>query len=111
MTLYRVELLIETPYNPAKWDWDELVASEESERVEFVSVSEEKNTAHMTLYRVELPGDGARMTEREAIRRLLEIFPNMTLGEDNSGQLIVHTDTRLLGDVLVPFENEFGVTA
>lgn len=49
------------------------------------------------------------MTEREAIRRLLEIFPNMTLGEDNSGQLVVYTDTRLLGDVLVPFDCEFGV--
>lgn len=47
MTLYRVELLINTPYNPAKWDWDELVASEESERVEWISVNKESATAHL----------------------------------------------------------------
>lgn len=47
MTLYRVELLINTPYNPAKWDWDELVASEDGENVEHVSVKVEKDTEHL----------------------------------------------------------------
>lgn len=47
MTLYRVELLIETPYNPAKWNWDELVASEDGENVEHVSVKVEKDTEHL----------------------------------------------------------------
>lgn len=47
MTLYRVELLIETPYKPHKWNWDELVASEDGERVEYVNVKVEKDTEHL----------------------------------------------------------------
>lgn len=46
------------------------------------------------------------MTENEAISKLLEIFPNMTLGEDNDGQLIVYTDTRIDADGNIePLEN------
>lgn len=37
MKTYRVTLTLTTPYNPAKWDWDELVASEPDEQVRSVS--------------------------------------------------------------------------
>ena len=44
------------------------------------------------------------VSENELIGKLLEIFPNMTLGEDNSGQLIVYTDCRLVGDSVVAYK-------
>ena len=42
--------------------------------------------------------------ESEMISQLLAVFPNMTLGEDSDGQLIVYTDTRLVGGQVVPYE-------
>lgn len=33
---YEIRLIIETPYNPDKWNWDELIASEEDERILFL---------------------------------------------------------------------------
>ena len=44
------------------------------------------------------------VSEDELIGKLLEIFPNMTLGEDNSGQLIVYTDCQLVGGTVVAYE-------
>lgn len=38
MARYRVTLEVETPWNPRKWDWSELVASEEDEQVLGVTV-------------------------------------------------------------------------
>jgi hypothetical protein len=29
-----------TPYNPSKWDWDELIASQDGEHVEYVFVQQ-----------------------------------------------------------------------
>lgn len=47
---------------------------------------------------------GYNMTENEMIAKLLEIFPNMSIGEDNDGQLIVYTDMQLSADSQVePF--------
>ncbi len=48
------------------------------------------------------------MTERELIDRLLAFLPNMTLGEDNSGQLVVYTDRKIVGGELVPFDGPDG---
>ena len=44
------------------------------------------------------------MTEVELVRALLAVFPDMTLGEDNDGQLVVYTDCRLVNDQVIPFE-------
>ena len=30
---YKVTLILDTPYNPNKWDWTELVASEDGEEI------------------------------------------------------------------------------
>ncbi len=35
---YKVTLILETPYNPDKWDWTELVASEEGEEIIWLDV-------------------------------------------------------------------------
>lgn len=43
------------------------------------------------------------MNENELIAALLAIFPNMTLGEDNDGQLLVYTDVQLVGGEVQPF--------
>lgn len=48
MTTYRVTLVIETPYNPAKWDWDELVASEENENVLEVRIEKTIDSSGVT---------------------------------------------------------------
>lgn len=48
------------------------------------------------------------MTEKEMIEKVLFIFPNMTLGEDNSGQLIIYTDTEIVGGDVVPFNERNG---
>lgn len=49
------------------------------------------------------------MTEDEMIQDILAIFPNATLGEDEEGQLIIHTGCQVTEDVEVPrltsFEN------
>ena len=46
------------------------------------------------------------MTLNEMIEALLAIFPNFTLGEDNSGQLLVYTDVMLTEeDTVVPFKD------
>lgn len=44
------------------------------------------------------------MTETEMISKLLAIFPNMTLGEDNNGQLVVYTDCRLCDGQVETYE-------
>lgn len=44
------------------------------------------------------------MTETEMISKLLAIFPNMTLGEDNDGQLVVYTDCRLSNGQVETYE-------
>lgn len=49
-------------------------------------------------------GDSDGMNEKELIAALLAVFPNMTLGEDNDGQLLVYTDVRLVGGLVQPFE-------
>ena len=37
-------------------------------------------------------------------RKILAVFPDATFGEDNEGQLIIYTDTRVdSGDNLIPF--------
>ena len=40
MTTYRIAIVMTTPYNPNKWDWNGLIASEEDEQVLGVSVAE-----------------------------------------------------------------------
>lgn len=35
---YRIVLTLETPYNPNKWDWTELLASEEGEEIHGVEI-------------------------------------------------------------------------
>ena len=42
----------------------------------------------------------------ELMEKINEICPDATIGEDNSGQLIIYTDVKLEGDVLVPLELE-----
>jgi hypothetical protein len=37
MKTYRVSFTLTTPYNPNKWDWEELVASEPDETVSSIS--------------------------------------------------------------------------
>jgi hypothetical protein len=37
---YEIRIVMTTPYNPDKWDWDELVASEPDERIISVSVND-----------------------------------------------------------------------
>lgn len=37
MKTYFIQLTLTTPFNPSKWDWDELVASEPDEKVQSVS--------------------------------------------------------------------------
>ena len=37
---YEIKLVIDTPYNPDKWDWTELVASEEHEEIISLSCNE-----------------------------------------------------------------------
>jgi hypothetical protein len=49
MTTYRVAIVMQTPYNPSKWDWDELIASEPGEQVLAVTVAEVEDT-EPTLY-------------------------------------------------------------
>jgi len=44
MSRYRVTLIIETPYNPNKWDWAELVASETDEEVFSVEIVRESDS-------------------------------------------------------------------
>lgn len=46
------------------------------------------------------------MNESEMISKLLAVFPNMELGEDNDGQLIIYTDCRLIDDMVVKMEEE-----
>lgn len=43
------------------------------------------------------------MNENDMLSRLLQIFPDATLGEDSDGQLIIFTDMRLSGEDVVPF--------
>jgi hypothetical protein len=43
------------------------------------------------------------MTENEMLSRLLQIFPDATLGEDSDGQLVIFTDMKLSGENVVPF--------
>lgn len=40
------------------------------------------------------------------MRKLLDIFPGMEVGEDNDGQLIVYTNTRLKDGWVVTMEDE-----
>lgn len=40
MTTYRIAIVLKTPYKPHKWDWDELIASEEDEQVLGIAVAE-----------------------------------------------------------------------
>jgi hypothetical protein len=45
------------------------------------------------------------MTVFDAMRALLAVFPNATVGSDNDGQLVVYTACRVNEDFeLVPFE-------
>lgn len=46
------------------------------------------------------------MTEQELIDRLLTVLPNMTLGEDNDGQLIIYTDMRTENGEVHNFDGE-----
>jgi hypothetical protein len=47
------------------------------------------------------------MTVDDAMRALLAVFPNATVGSDNDGQLVVYTDCRVNEDFeLVPFAPE-----
>ena len=46
------------------------------------------------------------MTEKEMITQLLSIFPNMSLGEDNSGQLLVYTDKILHNGFVFDYKEE-----
>lgn len=46
------------------------------------------------------------MTENELIRDLLRLFPNMTFGKDNSGQLIIYTDKVLRDGNVEDYEVE-----
>lgn len=47
MTLYRVELLIETNYSPDEWDWNELLVSEIDENVVWVNVEKEPTPSEL----------------------------------------------------------------
>lgn len=46
------------------------------------------------------------MNINEAMRNILAVFPNATIDEDNDGQLIVYTNMKIQGDMLLPFEVE-----
>ena len=35
---YRITIVMNTPYNPNKWDWEELIASEPGEEIQTVRV-------------------------------------------------------------------------
>lgn len=37
---YRITIEMETPYNPNKWDWEELIASQDGEYLSYVAVNE-----------------------------------------------------------------------
>jgi hypothetical protein len=43
---FRVVLDLVTPYNPHKWDWDELVASQTNEQVRVVDIIEDRQTLY-----------------------------------------------------------------
>lgn len=47
------------------------------------------------------------MTETEMLKKLLPIFPDLELGEDNDGQLIICTNTRLINGIVDPFDDEY----
>lgn len=38
MMRYRITIIMDTPYNPNKWDWEELIASEPGEEIQTVRV-------------------------------------------------------------------------
>ena len=38
------------------------------------------------------------MTEQEMLEKVLSIFPNASMGEDNDGQLVIYTDMRIAED-------------
>lgn len=44
------------------------------------------------------------MNENELVEKLLQIFPNMELGEDNDGQLIIYTDCELTNGIVTPYK-------
>jgi hypothetical protein len=46
------------------------------------------------------------MTVNDAMRLLLQIFPDCEVGSDNDGQLVVYTGCKIDGDTLVPFSPE-----
>ncbi len=36
--------------------------------------------------------------------KIREVCPDATIGEDNSGQLVIYTDVRLVDEELIPLE-------
>jgi len=49
------------------------------------------------------------MTIHDAVKTLLELFPNMDYGEDNNGQIVIYTGMQLVDDTLLPlFPDDIG---
>lgn len=49
------------------------------------------------------------MTFDDLMRKVLDIFPNATLDEDNYGQIVIYTDLMETKDgEVVPFTESFG---